>query len=130
MPPVSTFHTIPADQRGRGARTSRAIARLKKLRNIRWVVLTVAVEGRNPSRAGRPDAGQQGRTLAAFAGVADEAQVRYGLCRLAHQRRRIITAPIIDDDDFEVRYSVKGNHDFLNQINDVVGFVVDWDDDR
>lgn len=103
--------------------------RLQQHRNVRRIVLAVAVKGRDPLSGGGPYAGYDRGALAAASAMAKPAQRGADAARLAQPRRGRIEAAVIHIDDLEIPPGERAP-DLADQRKDARLLVANGHDDR
>src|SRR5690348_9922800 len=102
---------------------------MPQFRNIRGIVLAIAVERRNPDSVRRLDPGADRRALSVALGVTQQSQSRSVACKLQNLGYRPIFAAIVDKQNFIVNNTIERGADFLQKRSDVVRLVLHWNDD-
>ena len=127
-PAVPTFRPQPRHQQAH--RIGILPDNVQKLRNIRRIVLSVAVQGDDDGTPRRLDTGGDSCALTGPARVADKPKLRRLLPRLAQALLGRIGAAVVDEDDFIRFMSLQGCGDLIDQRSDIFRLVQDGHDHR
>ncbi len=118
---------VPVDEK----RFSRAlrVPRAEERRDVRGIVLAVAVERHDPGRPREANARPDRGALSGRRAVTRRSEARKSAACLAKADGRRVFASVVHDDDLVLDAPLEGRLDVGEKRTDVVGFVASWDDD-
>ena len=127
---VATALAVAGDQDRRGPGRGHVLAgRGEEARDIRRIVLAVAVQGGDPFAARCRNTRDHRHALAGLLAVAEHAQGAAAFGRFLELRRGRVSTAVVNGDDLEA-HALEHGGDLVDQRPDIAGLVVHRDDHR